>query len=404
MPATPPLGESATTWRQAFTSRWALLSLAALLYWIASHSLRPFVVLRLDTLGASAQEVGLVAAAYASLALLLAIPGGRAIDRLGSTRVLYGSLIAMVGIGAAYAFADTIPQLFALQMINGVVELGVWLSLQTLASHAGTGDVLARQLSMFSFAWGLGIAIGPTVGGLVYESIGFPGLAFTYSALAAGILIAMWFAPAGPAGMRARGGGLGRDARQTARQPAIRSVLLSSFVAMYIISIKNTFYPLSLEERGITETRIGVLLSIMGVASLGVRVLVPMLLRRFGPRFVLVVGTSVGVVGISLTPWMLHPVLLVAAAVFTGAGYGSNPPVAMQLLGEHSAESKRGLVMGLRAASTRLAQVLQPLVFGSLAAAAGTGLAFPISGVILAAMTLRTRRDLRALSSRPGAG
>lgn len=388
---------SAATWRSIVASRWALLSLAALLYWIASHSLRPFVVLRLDALGASAQEVGLVAAAYAFLALFVAIPGGRAIDRLGSTRVLFGSLIAMVGLGVAYAFADTIPQLFGLQVVNGVVELGVWLSVQTLVSHAGTGDKLAKQLSLFSFAWGLGIAIGPAVGGLVYDRIGFAGLSITYSALATAILIAMWYAPAKPAGLRTRGSGLRRDAWQTGMQPAIRGVLLSSFVAMYVISIKNTFYPLSLEDRGLAVSAIGVLLSIMGVASLGIRLALPALLRRFGPGSVLVFGSVVGVVGISLTPWLLHPALLVVAAAITGAGYGSNPPVAMQLLGEHSAESHRGLVMGLRAASSRLAQVLQPIVFGSLAAAVGTTLAFPISGGALAVMALWRRRDLRAL-------
>lgn len=358
--------------------------------------------MRLDALGASTQEVGLVAASYAFFALVLAIPGGRAIDRLGSTRVLYGSLVAMVGVGGAYAFADTIPQLFVLQMVNGVVELGVWLSVQTLASHAGTGDALAKHLSLFSFAWGLGIAVGPTMGGLVYDRVGFAALAFTYGALAAAMLVAMWFAPTRPAGLRTRGGGLGRDAWHTAVQPAIRSVLLSSFVAMYIISIKNTFYPLLLQDRGIAVPFIGVLLSIMGVASLGVRVSLPVLLRRIGPGAVLMLGTVVGVVGISCTPWLLHPAMLVAAAVITGAGYGSNPPVAMQLLGEHSAESNRGLVMGLRAASSRLAQVLQPVIFGSLATAAGTALAFPISGAALTVMALWTRRDLLALrSSRP---
>jgi MFS family permease len=116
---------------------------------------------------------------------------------------------------------------------------------------------------------------------------------------------------------------------------------------------------------------------------------------------VLVLGTVVGVVGISLTPWLLHPVLLVAAAVVTGAGYGSNPPVAMQLLSEHSAASNRGLVMGLRAASSRLAQVVQPLAFSSVVVAAGTTAAFPISGAALMAMALWSRRDLIALRSRP---
>jgi MFS family permease len=391
--------EGAASWRGTVTSRWAVVSLLALLYWTASHSLRPFVVVRLDDLGASTQEVGLVAAAYAFFSLFLAIPGGRAIDRLGSTRVLYGSLVAMAALGVAYASAGSVLQLFILQMVNGVVELGVWLAVQTLVTGAGTGQALAKQLSLFSFTWGLGIAIGPTLGGLVYDGLGFATLGMMYAGLALAMLLAVWWVPVQSAGLRTRGGRLGRDAWQTAMQPAVRGVLLSTFAVMYVISIRSTFYPLVLQDRGIAIPLIGVLLSIMGIASLAVRPLLPALVRRFGPGPVLLLSTLVGVVGISATPWLLHPVLLVLAAIVTGAGYGSNPPVGLQLLSEESAQSNRGLLMGLRATASRLAQVLQPLAFGSLAAVAGTVAAFPISGAALTVMALWMRRDLLALRS-----
>jgi MFS family permease len=394
--------EERTTWRRVLRSRWALVSLAALLYWIASHSLRPFVVVRLDELGASAQEVGFVAAAYAFLALFLAIPGGRAIDRLGTKRVLYVSLAAMTALGVAYAVASTILQLLVLQVVNGVVELFVWLAIQTLATGAGRGDTLARHLSLFSFMWGLGIAVGPAVGGLVYDGLGWSALALTYAATAGLMLLAVIAAPDRP-GLRARGGRLGRDAWQTARVPAIRTTLLSSFVVMYVISIKSTFYPLALQERGVSVPLIGVLLSLMGIASLAVRPVLPLLIRRLGAGTVMVVGTVVGVVGISLTPWLLHPVLLVAAALVTGAGYGSNPPVVMQLLTQHSSDTDRGLVMGLRATAGRLSQVVQPLAFGGLAALAGMAAAFPISGAALLVAVLLNRRDVLALRSTPTA-
>lgn len=402
-PAGQEPDEAATSWRRVLFSRWALVSLVALLYWTASHALRPFVVVRLDELGASAQEVGLVAASYAFFALFLAIPGGRAIDRLGSSRVLYGALAAMAVLGVAYAFAATVLQLFVLQMVNGVVELGVWLAVQTLATGAGRGDTLAKHLSLFSFTWGLGIAIGPTVGGFVYDRLGFSTLAFVYAGLATAMLLAVRFAPARPAGLKTRVGTLGRDAWQTARAPAIRTALLSSFIVMYVISIRSTFYPLTLQERGIPVPLIGVLLSIMGIASLAVRAVLPVLSRRLGAGTVLVGGTVMGVIGISLTPWLLHPALLVAFAVVTGAGYGSNPPVVMQLLTEHSADANRGLVMGLRATAGRLAQVLQPLAFGAVVAAAGMTAAFPVSGGALLVTLVVSRRDLMALRSAPSA-
>lgn len=380
-------------------SRWALVSLAALLHWVGAHALRPFVVLRLDELGASPQQIGLITAAYAILAMLLAIPGGRAIDRLGSSKVLYSMLVAMVLVGIGYAFADTMLLLFVLQMVSGAAELGAWLVIQTLATYAGRGDGLAKQLSLFSFTWSLGIAAGPTIGGIAYERIGFTGLALLYSGLAVAVLLVMLYAPK-VAAMSTGGGGLRREALQTVVQPTIRAVLLSSFVTMFVISTKNTFYPLALAERGVSASLIGALLSVMGVASLGVRLVLPMLARRFGPGTVLSLGTIVGVVGISATPWLFGPVLLVLGAVLTGVGFGSNPPLVMQLLGEYTSASKRGLAMGLRAAASRFAQVAQPLVYGSLVAGIGTAATFPVSGAALLGVVLWIRRDVLALRHR----
>ncbi len=68
------------------------------------------------------------------------------------------------------------------------------------------------------------------------------------------------------------------------------------------------------------------------------------------------------------------------------------------MLTEHSADSNRGLVMGLRATAGRLAQ---PLAFGGVAAAAGMSAAFPILGAVLLVTILGSRRDLMALRSHP---
>ena len=56
--------------------------------------------------------------------------------------------------------------------------------------------------------------------------------------------------------------------------------------------------------------------------------------------------------------------------------------------------------MRLRATAGRLAQVIHPLAFGGLAAAAGMAVAFPVSGAALLVMIALTRRDVMALHSR----
>ncbi|MBA3622257.1 MAG: MFS transporter [Euzebyales bacterium] len=168
----------------------------------------------------------------------------------------------------------------------------------------------------------------------------------------------------------------------------MKGVLLSTFVALYVNSIKMSFYPLFLERAGVSVPRIGVLLSVIGVASLAVRVLLPAALRRWDPGRVLVWSMWASVVPITLTPWLGAYWALAVAAALIGLGYGVNPPVTVQLMALHTEPAERGLAMGLRVTSNRLAQVAQPLVFGALISTVGMAMAFPASGVLLGGLTL----------------
>jgi MFS family permease len=390
-------------WR-ALHHRWAFASLATLLYWFAAHTLRPLVALRLDELGASDALIALTVAAYPFFSLFLAIPGGRLVDRIGVVKVLVGSLIAMIFIGIGYVVADSPVEILVVQVPNGIVELGVWLALQALVTHAGSGAFLTRQLALFSLAWGVGLAVGPAVGGAVYEAFGFELLGVIYAASALGSLLSCLL-------VSYRGS---RDEqlveqqrdkktlegmRQIMQHPSVKGVILSSFVALYVQSLRQSFYPLLLERNGIPVAQIGVLLSIMGITSLLIRVPLPSLLGRQGAGRVLVWGMWISVVGIAITPWLGSVWLLGLVAIMIGAGYGVNPPITVELMARNTQPEERGLAMGMRVASNRLAQVLQPVVFGALASATSMALAFPATGVLLGAVTFMASRESDQMQS-----
>lgn len=383
-------------WR-ALHDRWAFVSLATLLYWFAAHSLRPLVTLRLDELGAGDAQIALTVAAYPFFSLFFAIPGGRLVDRIGIPKVLTVSLIGMVLVGIGYVAADSPLEILLIQVPNGVIEVGVWLALQSLVSHAGSGPFLTRQLALFSLAWGVGLAVGPAVGGIVYEGLGFQPLGFVYAAAALGSLLSCSLVSR--RGFPGRGAGGDGDqsvfegVRHVMKSPAVKGVLLSSFVALYLQSLKQSFYPLLLERNGIPVSQIGVLLSVMGITSLLIRVPLPSLMGRHGSGRVLVWGMWLSVLGIALTPWVGSVWLLGALALVIGAGYGVNPPITVELMARHTQPEERGLAMGIRVTSNRLAQVLQPVVFGALASATSLALAFPASGVLLGAVTFMASRE-----------
>ena len=390
------MGGWSATWR----SRWTLLSLGCLCYWIATQALRPMVALRLADLGSGDALIGVIIGLFSLVTFALALPGGRLMDNFGLRRALLAGSAGMVVTGLAFAWSARVWQVAVVLILAGIMELAVWLAMQALASQAGSGEELRRHLALFSFAWGAGAAIGPSLGSALYARWDFAAVALLYAGTAAVALVSGAAVPVAKRGNR-------RDEPPLAMLPAVRgmwgasavrSVLLSSFVVLFVYGIRNSFYPLLLERQGVPLPQIGLLLSTIGVASLLVRLPLPVLVRRIGPQRALVLSMWLPIVGMTVTPWLSSMWLYVPAAAAVGLGMGINAPVTVELMALSTSPQERGLAMGMRVSANRLAQMIQPVLFGTVAATVGMPLAFAAGGVVMGMIAA----VVRARPARPG--
>ncbi|RZU31001.1 MFS transporter [Blastococcus saxobsidens] len=399
-PPPPPEDSRFPAWH-ALSSRWAFLSLVTLLYWVTSQGIRPFLPIRLERLGASDFVIGLAVAAYAVVGLLLAIPSGRLLDRLSQRGLLVGAMLGLAVTTAALPLFRSVLLLSLGMIVNGLFAMWVWLVLQSMISSTGEGRVRRNQMALFSLTWGIGLAAGPSVGAVLYDRLDFTGLCLIMGVVT---LVGGLAAAAAPS-VRPPGATDGDAAPEDAgiraalarafENPILVSVLISSFINLFVLSMRISFYPVYLERAGVTITQIGLLLSVIGISSLAVRTILPLVERRFGTLRVLIYSTWLAIIGAASIPLTTNVVVLTAGAALIGVGLGANPPITVSLLAEHSDARDRGLAVGLRMVANRSGQVAQPLVFGGLAAAFGLGLAFPVSGVLLAGMTLWMSLRLR---------
>jgi MFS family permease len=393
MPGRSSPSDAQAGYLDVFRSRWAFVSAATLLYWTGAHALRPLLPLRLDALGASEVVIGAVVALFPLSSLGLAIPGGRLVDRVGVRRVLVGGLLGMALLGLGFAVAASTPVLALLTAGMGLAELASWISLQALASAGGTGGFLSRQLAVFSLAWGGGIAVGPIVGSALYERSGFLAVGTFYLLCGALAAILVAFAPRIEAVSRGADPGSIRAGVATMWASApVRVTLLSSFVALFVYGVRGSFLPLYLERAGLSVPRIGMVLSVMGVASLVVRIPLPAVQRRTGALPALFASMWLALVPMTLVPFVDGFAAWLVLGTLTGLGLGINPPVTVELMARHTDATQRGLAMGLRLTANRVAQVVQPVVFGGLVTVTGFPSAFAAAGTLLAAVTAWAHR------------
>lgn len=395
----PPDDHPARTvpWRAALVDPWALAGLAAFVYWTTIEALRPMVALQLDGIGASTPQVGAAVAAYAAVGLLLSVPGGAVVDRIGSRRLLLVGFASLGACGVLYAvLADSIVGLVAMQLVTGAGALAVWVALQAAVTHAGTDDGLRKQLAIFATGWAGGSAVGPVLGGWLYGRHGFVAVATMLAVAGVGGMLASWWLPVpGEGGSGARIGTLRRSAGELLAIPTVRLVLASSFVSLAVQSLRTSFYPLYLADRGLSPGAIGAVLTLVGISSLLVRLALPALARAFGPRAVLVHSTWLAVAWVAVAPALTSLVLVLVGAVALGTSLGLNPPTTVEMMADATSAQLRGTAMGLRVAANRSAMIVEPLFFGAVAAAMGAVSAYLLSGAVLAvtfaAITARAR-------------
>ena len=123
-------------------------------------------------LGALAQMswviVGYTLAATVSLPLL-----GKLGDELGPRRVFLASLAAFVLSSIACGFAQDMTQLVIARVVQGVSSAGIQLMSQTIVATVTTPRERPRLLSIIGASFPVAIIVGPFVGGLISDNLGW---------------------------------------------------------------------------------------------------------------------------------------------------------------------------------------------------------------------------------------
>lgn len=386
----PAPADAPVNWRVVFRDRWIHASIASFVYWIALEALRPMVALQLDAVGATGAQIGVAVAAYALLGLALAIPGGKVVDRVGPARLLVGGFGGLAVCGLLYLVtAGSVVGLTLVQLATGAAALAVWVSLQTAVTYAGSEELLRRHLAVFTTAWAAGAALGPLLGSWLFANVGFDAVAgVLVSGGVAGVVVTTRIPVPASQAVTVDGsatpprGGVGR----LVADPTVRLVLGASFVSLAVQSLRTSFLPLYLVERGYTVSAAGAVLTGIGLASLGVRPFLPLLGRVASGRAVLVATTWLAIGALALTPALAVGPGIIVVALGIGISLGLNPPTSVELMAGATPAELRGLAMGLRVAANRSAQVVQPLVFGGAVAVWGYGPAFVLTGASLGAV------------------
>lgn len=340
-------------------------------------------------LGADPAAIGAIAASFAVLPMLIALPIGALAGRLARI-ALVPQLSALLLVVACVigAIGEGLPTLLIACALIGVANLGVLLGSQAWVSRSAPAARYNDGFGWMTAGMALGQAIGPLITGVSVGPVTptSEGIALTFWLCAALALpVVVIFASTAVRryeGSRSVGAG---GVRRILRTPGVTRSIVVSAAVLTSVDILTAYLPVLGAQAGISPIVVGSMLALRGIASMLSRLLLGPLGRRYGQRS-LIVASALGAAGclaaiaVLPVPWVMFPALAVGGFLL-----GLGQPLTMTAVAIALPERSRSSGLALRLLGNRIAQLATPLLAGVLATTLGAGSALLVQVVALAA-------------------
>ncbi|WNV88907.1 MFS transporter [Umezawaea sp. Da 62-37] len=362
---------------------------------VVTFVLRPTSTYRALELGVPSAWLGVLSAAFAVAPLLLAIPSGQAVDRLGERRVLLaGAVLMCASAGVFVLVGDGVVGLLVGSVLLGTGHLCAVVAQQALVANVTAPNRYDAAFGYYTFAASLGQAVGP---GLILlfggdRPIPRTDAIFDVTIVITVVLLGVTLVLRPPVIRRPTTvDGEPAGMRDLLRRPGLLRALTVSCVVIAAVDITLVYLPALGAERGIASGAVGVLLTLRAVASMGSRLFLGRLAAWLGRKPLLVGSIVLAAVGLVAAAVPMPVWLLGLVVLAIGLGLGVGQPLTMSWLAESTPPGLRGRAMSLRLTGNRVGQVAVPSAAGLLAAGTGasgvlvlTAAALAVAGTVAA--------------------
>lgn len=360
-----------------------------LVFQISAQMNKPLVPLLSEYLGLSGVTIGLVIAIQAFLPFFLAIPVGRMVDTSGCRRVLRWGSYLTIGTGVLYFCSNGVVLLTLAQILSGVGQLLIWLSVQTAATQLKT-SVSARDsyIGFFGSFSAVGQFLAPIMGGVAADIWGYRIALLMLSGLGIFLLLGTALvpetAPDRPSSLR-------RSTIQSYREGGsilmnnrgVQLTVLAGCIPVFVTQIRSSFLPLYLHDLSFSNTSIGMIVGLGSLAAIFCRAMMGPMIVWLGRRRVLYMSLFTSFLPIAAVPLFHGFWPLACLSALSGWGGGINEPMTMSLLAAYTTKFQRGVAMGLRLTGNRASQFLAPLFFTVFYRYHGLAASFVDFGILL---------------------
>ncbi len=321
---------------------------------------------------------GLIISSFALVSLALNIPGGIISDKWGRKPLIVIGLSLYAVTALLFPFSKAAYDWIFVRAVQGAGAGFFFPAITALLADITTKDERGHALSVYNMGMGLGLAVGPISGGILFAIYGiFMPFLFCAAFAFLSVMLVLLFVHEPKRKEIAkdkRGETLSLDA---SGKEALALCCIVVFLGMGVASVMSgLFSPFAVEDFNISEEIIGTILSVMFVAFTLLQAGFNRLMKRIGSINLSVTGLFLCICGLLILYSATHVLELFIMSVLLGAGIGAILLGTLTLASKVAGERQEGKVMGIYYTTFYASLGSIPVVCGALSDFFGAKLLF----------------------------
>ena len=351
-------------------------------------------------LGASYTLLGFIVSIYGAVQLLTQIPIGRLSDQMGRKKILLLGLATFSFLPLFYIYAKSVNSLLFIRGLGGLGASAVWPIAMALIIDQAEAKNRGAAMGRYNAAFFSALALGPLVGGVLYDFLGLNAPFCLWAILGATSFLVVYFRVKEPEKIRIKMGLLPLRGMEPLIAPGyLLTFLACSCVVLWtgvVGGFNFTMLPGFAAGLGFNATDVGIIYLVYGGSTALFNVYFGRQADRGTRKKLIFAGCLVGAVSFAFLPLVdaMIPVTFLFAGL--GMGLGMASPAAAALIADTTSAARRGEVYGIFNTARMSGVVIGPLIAGltaDLHGVDGSIYAFTLLAIAITLGTLIVRES-----------
>ena len=347
-----------------------------------------FIPVFAQSFGATFLDLGVIGTVWALATAITPVLVGHAADRMNRAWVYCLSLIINAVATIILVFSNSVFDIVLLRLFGGIGMGAFWPTAEVLVTDITPPEKRVREMGRYSIALATGTLLGPFIGGIIIEALGY-FLLFVISTVVIGISIVQalaWVVPSyrrkasGPSGSSGSSGSL----------PIVRRLLpwyLMLLCYGVVWALLGSIFPGYANSTGISAALIGLLLSAFGVSRIFSYATTHRYVK-YGERRMILFSSGLIFSGIFILGAIPTFLAFLVGILLIGGGVGVVFPITISLIARHFPDDRAGAAVASFETSVNIGETIGPYLAGFLASLINIESSFLIMSVFGALMAI----------------